>query len=632
MDTSHTDVAPGPSPVLRMPFHSLPVGTALNGRYQIEAQFGSSPFGVDYRVRDLADGRLAFVKILFPALVSSPEVQVKLLSEVQAAVHIQHENIAQTIGIFDARLSDTTTLYVVSECIEGQNLHEVLEKRRSTGTVFSPEEACRVVNHLCTAVEALGSDYYGGLTPHSIWSGSQGTKLADCGLGRTLGIHPELLAQMAPYRAPEIGVIQPDPRADVYALGSILFEMLTLQTVQGDQSLQIRPGLPTPLDGVVSTCLQKAPENRFSSSRALREALHRAVYGIESEELPQRDTPLAHVDVIAPGEPRPPRFKSPSRPPQPPPIAGPPRTSPPPAPPRAGVSSNSERKRIQRAGIKTSFNLDVALSAIDDSTERWLIQKDKLDFGPFNFRNIKEQIEFGKIVGEDIIIDTENGERRRVKDHPQLRDLVIEAERAQAEKRREAAQSSEQRRHQRRVVGLLGATLIAVVGVLGGGFLYGRRHHWFEQKIIKEVVHQNDLDFMKGVEISLKVDPPPAKPRGGKRRHSGRSGDFDEATRLGDASEEGNDESLDQAVVQRVMTQNFRVLVGCIGEERRRNSSLRNVEMDFIIRGTGSVSAVKVNGQTGTPIASCMFGKMQSVVFPKFNGQKTHASFSLALK
>ena len=54
--------------------------------------------------------------------------------------------------------------------------------------------------------------------------------------------------------------------------------------------------------------------------------------------------------------------------------------------------------------------------------------------------------------------------------------------------------------------------------------------------------------------------------------------------------------------------------------------------MDFIIKGTGNVSAVKVNGQTGSPLAGCMYGKMQSIVFPKFNGSKTHASFSLALK
>jgi hypothetical protein len=80
------------------------------------------------------------------------------------------------------------------------------------------------------------------------------------------------------------------------------------------------------------------------------------------------------------------------------------------------------------------------------------------------------------------------------------------------------------------------------------------------------------------------------------------------------------------------MTQNFKVLVGCVKEERSRNSSLHNVDMDFIIKGSGQVSAVKVNGQTAGAFASCMYGKMQTVSFPKFNGSKTHASFSLSLK
>ena len=103
-------------------------------------------------------------------------------------------------------------------------------------------------------------------------------------------------------------------------------------------------------------------------------------------------------------------------------------------------------------------------------------------------------------------------------------------------------------------------------------------------------------------------------------------------TNLGDASGEGGDETLDQTVVQSVMKQNFKVLVGCILEERRRNPGLHNVDMDFIIKGTGNVSGVKVNGQTESAFAHCMLGKMQTVSFPHFNGAKTHASFSLSMK
>jgi hypothetical protein len=56
------------------------------------------------------------------------------------------------------------------------------------------------------------------------------------------------------------------------------------------------------------------------------------------------------------------------------------------------------------------------------------------------------------------------------------------------------------------------------------------------------------------------------------------------------------------------------------------------MDMEFIVKGTGLVSAVKVNGQTGTPAASCIYAKMQTVAFPKFNGSKTQFAYSLGFK
>jgi hypothetical protein len=294
-----------------------------------------------------------------------------------------------------------------------------------------------------------------------------------------------------------------------------------------------------------------------------------------------------------------------------------------------------KRPSLEQAAVPKSFNVDAALSAVDDTHERWLIQKDKLDFGPFAMKEVRSQIESGKIVGEHVIIDTENGQRQHVRDHAQLRQLVLEAEARLGEQERQDKEAHERSKFRGRMVTIFALVGIAVLGLGGGAFWYAKKHGAFETKVVKEVVHDGEYDFMKGVEISMKVDPPAAKkprPSSGHRSKNGKNGEFSDVTNLGDASEGGGDETLDQAVVQRVMTQNFKVLVGCIAEERRRNSSLHGVDMDFIIKGTGQVSAVKVNGQTSSPMASCMYGKMQSVSFPKFNGAKTHASFSLALK
>jgi hypothetical protein len=292
---------------------------------------------------------------------------------------------------------------------------------------------------------------------------------------------------------------------------------------------------------------------------------------------------------------------------------------------------------VSQAPIAPSFNLDSALSAVDDSQERWLIQKDRLDFGPFRLGEVKSQIEKGQILGDHTIVDMENGERRRVKDHPLLADFVRKTEATREESRRAEADAAEARASKRKVVTLL--MVIASVLVIGvGGVVAVAIYHPMGLLLPKEttkVVYKDREgdDLLKGIEITMKVDPPaPKKPGHHGHGHKLPNGKWDDSTVLGDASDEGGDETLGQDVVQKVMASNFGVLKGCLLEEKRRNAGLHNVEMDFIIKGTGQVSAVKVNGLTTSPLASCMYGKMQSVSFPKFNGSKTHASFSLALK
>ena len=106
----------------------------------------------------------------------------------------------------------------------------------------------------------------------------------------------------------------------------------------------------------------------------------------------------------------------------------------------------------------------------------------------------------------------------------------------------------------------------------------------------------------------------------------------EDVTYLGDATKEGGDDLLSQRVVQQVMAQSFSKLKPCVMQAARREPSLRQVVIEFGVRGTGHVATVKVNGKAGGPFQSCIFSRMQSIKFPSFDGQLTRAIFSMNLQ
>lgn len=648
----------GAQPAGGMTGARLANGVRLNDRYEIEEFLGRTPYGESYRARDMASGQLVTIKALNPALIADGATMERLTREVQVASQLDHKNIAATYGLFGAQVGSDPVAYLACEFVDGQTLREMLEKKRASGRAFSLKGAYNVIAHLCNAlVYAHGTTVHGGLTPDSVMVNSAGrVKLTDFGLARTLKPLDNFRAQVAAGTmaalAPEM-MSNPeaaDARADLYSVGVILFELLTGRTPADsfERPSVAAPGVPPAVDPVVEMCSKPSPDERYADAQSLKDSLQQAL----AADLAGPNAQAAAAIALPPGgQPRAPKqpmpmVNTPTPPPRPAMSSAPKTPTPPPRPqpsqpiassappPQATPQPATRRPSLEQAAVPKSFNVDAALSAVDDTHERWLIQKDKLDFGPFSMKDVRSQIEQGKIRGEHVIIDTENGQRQHVRDHAQLRQLVLEAEARLGEQERLEKEAADRSKFRGRMVTIFALVGVAVLALGGGAFWYAKKHGAFETKVVKEVVHDGEYDFMKGVEISMKVDPPAPKPKRPSGHRVGKNGknEFSDVTNLGDASEGGGDETLDQAVVQRVMTQNFKVLVGCIAEERRRNSSLHNVDMDFIIKGTGQVSAVKVNGSTSSPMASCMYGKMQSVAFPKFNGAKTHASFSLALK
>jgi serine/threonine-protein kinase len=599
----------------------LVAASVLAGRFTIDRFLSRLPLGELYYATDGNDGRAVWVQLLDAELLGGG-ARAQIDQDVGFACHLDHKNIAATSGIFN----DGDRVFVVGEAIDGSTLGEMLDRKRAAGQSFTLKSAYSVATHICNALEyAHGALLHGLLSTDTvIVNGAGRVKLVDFGFGRGLAASERFRARLGPGAAaclaPEM-VAQPleaDLRADLYSLGAILYLLLTGRAPGRvfERPSAIAAEVPAALDEVIERCLHATPAERFESAHEVKRAIHAAIEG----------------------------GAKPAAAPAPPPSPAARKAPPPPAPPKAPMPTSRSGKveaagpRLSQPRVPTSFKVDSALAAVDDAHERWLIQKDKLDFGPFRLAEVRHQIEAGQILGEHTIVDMENGERRRVKDHALLRELVVAIESKREAGRVAEVAAAEARTHRRRTLSLLaiiaGVLLVGVPLTIFIGFKKG----WFGQpKVIREVVHERDSDdVLKGIEITMKVDPPASK----EKKHHGHgtpgaknaNGEFSDVTNLGDATSEGGDETLGQDVVQKVMAQNFSVLKGCVLEERHRDRSLQNVDMDFIIRGSGQVSAVKVNGKEGTPFQSCMLGKMQTIMFPKFNGTRTHASFSLKLK
>ena len=266
---------------------------------------------------------------------------------------------------------------------------------------------------------------------------------------------------------------------------------------------------------------------------------------------------------------------------------------------------------------------------VDEDAERFLIQKeDKMDYGPFSLRDIRAQIEQGKVHADHNILDNETGERRRIADHPLLGKMAREWTAKHAELERQLRDQKESAKHRDAVVKLLSG-IFAVLVVIGSGVgIYAKFIYKPPEKVVVKKEVSNE-EFFKNIQIAMKVDPPAPKKPSGKKRGP-KNGAFDDSQTM-DFNEAGD--TLSPEDIQKVMNQKFGTLAGCLREEAQRNPSVKKLDLEFIIKGSGSVSSVRVNGQTSSPVASCVFAKMQSIQFPECKTcTKTHAGFSLALK
>lgn len=222
--------------------------------------------GSVFRVRDKKLDRVVALKVLPRDLVSDPSFEERFLREARAQASLSHPNIltvydfGETPGFF----------YIVAEFIDGTDLRQLMQMGQ-----LSPAEALRIVPQICDALQ-FAHDHglvHRDIKPENILLDQNGdVRVADFGLAKRSGDQDVSLTGSKQglgtphYMAPEqmTGAKAVDHRADIYALGVVIYEMLTAQLPIGHFEMpSAKAGTGKELDEVVMRALAHAVEDRY---------------------------------------------------------------------------------------------------------------------------------------------------------------------------------------------------------------------------------------------------------------------------------------------------------------------------------------------------------------------------------
>ncbi len=261
--------------------------------YEVTEELGRGGVGVVYKARHLRLNRPVAIKMLLAGAWASLVDRQRLSREAELVAELRHPNIVQVydVGDLDGRP------YFTMEFVEGGSLD-----RKLSGKPLQARKAAALLEVLAKAVDTAhrAGIVHRDLKPSNVLLTADETpKISDFGLARHLGIGPVLTQSGAPlgtpsYMAPEQAHGKPSdtgPAADLYALGAILYELVTGRPPFGAETAaatvqlvlsqdpvppsRLNPHVPRDLETICLECLHKDSRRRYSSAAALADDLNR---------------------------------------------------------------------------------------------------------------------------------------------------------------------------------------------------------------------------------------------------------------------------------------------------------------------------------------------------------------------
>jgi eukaryotic-like serine/threonine-protein kinase len=281
----------------------LPPGTLVAGRYRIVAQIGMGGMGVVYKARDEELGVDIALKVLRPDMGADPEWVARFRRELVLAREITHKNVVRIHDIGESN----GLRFLTMRLVEGRSLLDLLQKEGPLGV----DRALRIFQQVAQALEQAhdAGIVHRDLKPGNVLLSSDETAyITDFGVACSLGggrvTRAGEIVGTLEYLSPEqIAGEGADARSDIYALGLLLFEMLTgelpfpsasrAETLaqrlagRGRDIADVGVSVPAHVRRLIRRCLERAPRRRYSDVRELLADLDSRRAGIR-DRLPRR--------------------------------------------------------------------------------------------------------------------------------------------------------------------------------------------------------------------------------------------------------------------------------------------------------------------------------------------------------
>jgi serine/threonine-protein kinase len=315
--------------------------TILNGRYRLVAQQGSGGMAVIYKAVDVALGRTVAVKVLRPSLTNDPEFLKRFRQEARNVANLSHPNI---VTVHDVG-QEGNTHYIVMEYVDGEDL----KRQIRAAAPFSIDRSLSIAIKICAGV---GYAHRAGLVhadvkPQNVLvTETDNVKVTDFGIAQALTStkptdqeRQKVVWGSPHYFSPEQAQGEvPTPASDVYAIGIVLFEMLTgrLPFVGTDQqelamahirekppmTSDFNPNVPVHLDRILQKVLSKEPTTRYRNADQLGRILvsYRRQGQVTTDQVPEvaNEDLSEAADLTSPPPPEPVAHPTPVTAPAPP--------------------------------------------------------------------------------------------------------------------------------------------------------------------------------------------------------------------------------------------------------------------------------------------------------------------------